>query len=87
MSKLTPDATIRYVATYVKPDGMRTLMAPAQGRNTFATEDEAQAWIDAVTNNNSASTIAQVWGDNPQFEVRSCPCWPVHFDPKTVWFD
>jgi hypothetical protein len=77
----------RYVATYVNRDGMRTLMGAAQGRNTFATETEAQAWIDAVTSNNSTDTVHQIWGSNPQFAVRSCPCYPGHFDPQTIWFD
>jgi len=77
----------RFVATYVKADGMRTLMGPAQGRNTYATAKEAQDWINAVTANNAADTVRQIWGDNPRFEVRPCPCWPGHFDPKTVWFD
>jgi hypothetical protein len=66
---------------------MRTLMGAAQGRNTFASLVEAQAWIDAVTKNNSVDSIRQIWGENPRFEVRECPCWPNHFDPKTIWFE
>ena len=77
----------RYVATYINKDGQRTLMSAAQGRNTYATAAEAQAWIDAVTHNNSADTIRQTWGDNPRFDVRACPCWPNHFDPQNIWFD
>jgi len=76
----------RYVGTYVNSNGERTLMSAAQGRHTYASAEEAQAWIDAVTTNNSADTLRQVWGDNPQFEVRPCPCYPGHFDPQTVWF-
>lgn len=77
----------RYVATHINKDGMRELMTAAQGRHTFATAEEAQAWLDAVTANNSADTIKQVWGDNPRFEVRPCPCYEGHFDPQTRWFD
>lgn len=77
----------RYVATYVNKDGMRTLMCGAQGRYTYATAEEAQAWLDAVTGNESAFRIAQIWGDNPRFEVRPCECWTGHFDPVGVWFD
>ncbi len=77
----------RFVGTYVNKDGERTLMTPSQGRHTYATAEEAQAWVDAVTANNSASTVRQVWGDNPRFEVRPCPCYPVHFDPQNVWFE
>jgi hypothetical protein len=74
----------RYVATYVNREGIRTLMSAAQGRNTFDTASEAQAWIDAVTAVNSADN--KLWGDDPQFAVRPCPCWPGHFDPQTIWF-
>ena len=79
-------SVIRYVGTYINSEGERTLMTPAQGRNTFATAEDAQRWIAAVTNENSMDTIKQVWGDNPRFEVRPCPCYPVHFDPQNVWF-
>lgn len=81
------DSVTRYVATFINKQNMRTLMTPAQGRHTHPTRAEAQAWIDAVTKNNSQDTIRQIWGDNPRFEVRACPCWPEHFDPKRVWFD
>jgi hypothetical protein len=80
------ESVTRYVATYVNRDSMRTLMGAAQGRFTYASAEAAQRWIDAVTAINSADTIRQVWGDNPQFEVRPCPCYPGHFDPQTVWF-
>jgi hypothetical protein len=78
---------IRFVPTYVNKNGDRTLMRSAQGRHTFETAAEAQEWIDAVISNASSTTILWVWGSNPQFEVRPCPCWPGHFDPQTVWFD
>lgn len=79
------ESVTRFVPTYVNRDGMRTLMLAAQGRDTFATAAEAQAWIDAVICNH-AEAVAQVWGTNPRFEVRACPCYPNHFDPQTVWF-
>jgi hypothetical protein len=82
------ESVTRYVPTYINRAGMRTLMRNAQGRDTFDTEQEAQAWLDAVLSNvNSADTIRSLWGDNPHFEVRPCPCWPVHHDPQGVWFD
>jgi hypothetical protein len=83
---MSAGSVTRYVATYVNKDGMRTLMQPAQGRNTYEKPEEAQAWLDAVIKNTSADTIRQIWGDNPRFEVRPCECWPGHFDPKGVWF-
>lgn len=88
VAKLPPVAAVtRYVGTYVNKGGDRTLMAACQGRNTYATAAEAQAWIDAVTANNNADTLRQIWGDNPRFEVRACACWPGHFDPQGIWFD
>lgn len=82
---MSEDRVIRYVGTYINKDGYRTLMTPAQGRHTHATREEAQAWLDAVTGNNSQDTIRQVWGDNPRFEVRPVPCYPGHHDPMSVW--
>jgi hypothetical protein len=79
------DSVIRYVPTYVNKDGIRTLMLPAQGRNTFETCEQAQQWIDSVIRNNSE--VRSIWGGNPRFEVRPCPCWPRHFDPQTIWFE
>lgn len=90
---------IRYVPTYVNKDGMRTLVLGAQGRWTWETPEGAQAWLDAMlegghlnekgepVRNNSPKSIRQLYGDNPQFEVRPCECWAGHFDPVGVWFD
>lgn len=80
---------VRYVLTYINSHGMRTLMQPAQGRNTFATAAEAQARLDAIMGSgvNSAETLRSIWGENPQCEVRACDCWPGHFDPMGVYFD
>lgn len=83
----TATTVTRYVPTYVNREGERTLMRPSQGRCTFGTPEEAQTWITAVTTNNNADTIRQIWGDNAKFEVRPCPCYPGHFDPQNVWFD
>lgn len=80
------ESVTRYVATYKPPQGSRTLMCAAQGRNTYATAAEAQAWLDAVTSSNAKENLDQLFGTNPQFEVRPCQCWPGHFDPIGVWF-
>jgi len=82
-----PASVTRYVATYVNKRGERTLAHSAQGRFTHTTAEEAKEWIIAVTSNNSADTLRQIWGSNPRFEVRPCPCWPRHYDPQTIWFD
>lgn len=83
----TPETVIRYVPTYMNRDGMRTLMLPAQGRYTYATPAEAQGWIDAIHQRNSASRLEEIWNVNPQFEVRPCECWAGHFDPVGIYFD
>lgn len=82
-------SVVRYVATYVGQDGLRTLMTAAQGRNTYATPGEAQAWLDAVyaIGTNAPTTLASIWGENPQPEVRPVECWAGHFDPIGVYFD
>lgn len=77
----------RYVATYINADGMRTLMTAQQGQYTYATPEEAQHWIDAVTANNSEELRRSVWGEHPQFAVRPCACYPGHFDPVGIYFD
>jgi len=77
----------RFVCTYIGRDQMRTLMHPAQGRYTLATQAEAEAFLAAIMENNSAETIAQLYGADPRPEVRPCPCYPGHFDPQMVWFD
>lgn len=85
--KISTESVTRYVPTYVNRDGMRTLVLACQGRDTFETEQAAQEWLNAAVTNNSADRVREVWGDNPRFEVRPCPCWPGHFDPKGVYFD
>lgn len=87
MSDDSVPSVTRFVGTYINARGQRTLMTSSQGRFTFATEAAAQQWVDAVTANNSEDTRRKVWGENPRFEVRPCPCWPEHYDPQTVWFD
>lgn len=77
----------RWVPTYVNRHGMRTLMRAAQGRDTFATMQEAQQWLNAVLQGTSTATIAQLWGNEPRFAVRPCMCWASSFDPCGVWFD
>lgn len=51
MATIDTKSVIRYVPTYIGQDGMRTLMRGRQGRFTYATPEEAQSWIDAVTAN------------------------------------
>lgn len=78
---------IRYVPTHVGKDGLRTLMTAAQGRHTYATPDEAQAWIDAVWGANTERELATLFGPRDTWQVRPVECWPGHHDPKGIYFD
>lgn len=78
------DEVIRYVVTHLA-DGVRTLAHACQGRYTYATPEEAQAWIDAAMKNNTEARLKQFYG--LPLEVRPCKCWPGHFDPKGIYFD
>jgi len=76
----------RYVPTYRLANGLRVLMRAAQGRFTFATEREAEDWIQAVISNNGPEHVAQAWGEDPRFRVICVPCWSTHLDPvNTVY--
>ncbi len=79
------DHVVRYIVTHIGRHGMRVMAHAAQGRNTYATAEAAQAWIDAAMANNSTDSLNQVYG--MPLEVRAVPCWPVHFDPKTIYAD
>ena len=75
----------RYVVTHISKEyGMRTLAHGAQGRHTFATREEAQKSIEQTLRNNSKDTLESVFG--LPLEVRECECYPVHFDPVSIWF-
>lgn len=77
--------TTRYVVTQLGKHGLRTLAHAAQGRYTYATPEEAQAWIDAAIAANGIERLADLYG--LPIEVRACECWPGHFDPKGVYFE
>jgi hypothetical protein len=85
----TPNAVTRYVITHLNKDGMRTLSTAMQGRHTHATEADAVVAMLQLEQANSAKQLASVYGAQAlgTFQVRPCPCWPVHFDPQTCWFD
>lgn len=81
----TVDAVTRYVVTHIGRGGLRTMAHAAQGRNTYATPQEAQAWIDAAMKNNSKERLENLYG--LPLEVRPCQCYTGHFDPVGVYFD
>jgi hypothetical protein len=81
----TDESVTRYVITHLDKNGQRTLIDAAQGRYTYATMDEAQRLLDAIMTVNSIQRIQSLFG--LPLEVRACPCWPNHFDPKRVYFE
>jgi len=84
---MNTEYVIRYILTYVGENGLRTLACSAQGRHTYPTAEQAQAWLDSMLENNSRATLSQIFGNNPQFEIRACECYPGHFDPVGVYFN
>jgi hypothetical protein len=80
------DPIIRYVVTHIDlKTKLRTLAHPCQGRHTYATAEEAQAWIAAAMEANGEKRLRELFGF--PLEVRPVECWPNHFDPKTCWFE
>lgn len=76
---------IRFVLTHVNRSGVRTLLQAQQGRYTYATAEEAQALLDAIRPSYAARPETDF--DAATMEVRPVECWPVHHDPKRIWFD
>jgi hypothetical protein len=75
---------VRYVITHLDKHGDRVLADAQQGRNTYATAQEAEKAIEQRMRNNSLDTLKSVYG--LPLEVRSCRCYPVHFDPMQRYF-
>lgn len=77
----------RYVITYRDHEGTRRMVGAAQGRNTYAEKVEATEYLGHLLKNNSPDTLTMVFGTEPLFSVRECPCYPNHFDPMQTIFD
>lgn len=77
------DHVTRFVITHVSDAAEgRVLTFARQGRCTWATRDEAQAFLDSMRANNAASTLDLITdGARDTLAVRAVPCWPEHFDP------
>lgn len=89
-ARLMAGGVTRYVVTHFGRDGLRVLSFPAQGRYTFATRAEAEAAMAALLDvEHNGNDLASVYGPQAvgSFEVRTCECWPGHFDPKGIYFD
>jgi len=84
-----PATVTRFVVTFINRNGMRTILGPVQGRNTFATRSEAADWVAAIVGGNASYRLAEIYGAQAvgSFEPRAVACYPGHHDPTTVWFD
>lgn len=74
---------VRYVVTHIGRDDLRTLAHERSGECTYATPEEAQAWIDAAMRVNSMDKLRSLFG--LPLEVRPVPCWPGHLGPMTIY--
>lgn len=59
----------------VKADGL--MFSAQQGRNTHATKEEADSYLEAIVTNNSVETLKHYL----PLTVAPFWCWPTHFDP------
>lgn len=79
---MADDTRIMYAITHVNRDGMRTLTMANQGRNHYATEEQAQKALAAFR-----PGLRSVIGEAVEtLEVRPVECWS-HGDAKGIWFD
>ena len=78
----------RYVITHINRDGMRALSLPNQGQHHFDEKEAADAWLKSFNQNNSESTLVQLFGRQAlgTFEVRPCQCYD-HGDAVGIYFD
>ena len=77
-----------YVPVYTDRYGCRALMRSSCARDTFATRDEAHAWLEAIVRENSPERLAEIWGRQAlgTFGVRLVETWPSG-DPKFTILD
>ena len=79
---------VRFVVTYNRAHGGNRVLAHAQhGCCTYATPEQAQAWISAAQAANTPEQLRSVYGDVDTFQVRAAACWVDHHDPMGCWFD
>ncbi len=78
----------RWVITHIGVHGLLRMTDPAQGRYTYATEDEAERRMRAILSN-VTNDAAGVFGEQSvgTFEVRRVECWPGHHDPKSFYVE
>lgn len=79
----------RYVVTHIGPDGTRRMTQRAWGAYTYATKAEAQALAESIMHHNLEARVAETMGGRAwgSFEARAVECYPVHHDPKSIYFE
>lgn len=78
----------RYCVTYLLPNGLRTLVGPAQARHLHHDRKGAETWLRAFLAVNAQDRIRAVYGGSAlgTFRVDSVECWE-NGDPKGIYFD
>jgi hypothetical protein len=80
---------VRYVVTHVAEKGtcagLRVLTFAAQGRDTYATEEEARAALEAWRGPQGLPRVLSP-RELASLDVTAVPCWPGHHDPTRTVF-
>lgn len=82
-------AIMRFAITNVNDIGLRGLTCGMQGRFTYGTRDEAQAWLDEFLTNNCRCRIEDMYGAKAlgTFRVDEVECYSGHHDPVSCYVD
>jgi hypothetical protein len=80
---------VRFVATHIGRDGMRTITGPTNGRYMQPTPGDAQRIVDLIQRQHSREKLVELFGAQvvDTFAVRAVACWPGHHDPIGVYFE
>lgn len=83
------ETVFRFAVTHRARNGCRVLTFPAQGRYTYATDDEASKALADLLGANSADRLRDIYGADAlaTFSVERVECWAGHFDPCRAVFD
>lgn len=85
-SQRFPGSILRWVVTYLDAPSRR-LFGRMEGRNTFATREEAMERVTAFQQNQeSVQKLAQMGIDTSTFAAQEVECWPGHHDPCGCYF-
>lgn len=68
-------AELKFALTFVNSQGLRVLAHANDGRMTWKTKKEGEAYLNNMLKNNSKETLESIFGENPKFEVREVVCY------------